>query len=77
MAKIEDSPSLTGDPPSPPSTIPDSETDANGDDGYPSFWPEVLRFNRGDVLTVGVALGISYVIRWCPRIQREMCDFVF
>jgi len=61
---IEESPSLTGDPPSPPSRRQSDVTDGNEDDGWPSFVPEILRFNRGDILTVGIALGISYFIRW-------------
>ena len=64
VAKVEEGPPLAGEPPSPPDSSSEASTDSHGDDPWPSFVPEVLRINRGDVWTVAIAFGISYAVRW-------------
>lgn len=62
--KMEEGPPIDGDPPSPPKITPEAMIDPYEGDGWPSFVPGILRFNKGDVITVVLALGFSYFLRW-------------
>ncbi|CAD7697582.1 unnamed protein product [Ostreobium quekettii] len=41
----------------------EGEDEDDGWGAWPQWWPDGLRLSRGDVLTVAIALGISYAIR--------------
>lgn len=59
--------SLEEAPPLPPDDAPTDEIPVvteEEEDGWPSFWPDILKFNRGDILTVVIALAVSSFIRW-------------
>eukprot|EP00210_Caulerpa_lentillifera_P009002 g8592.t1 len=63
MISLEEAPPLPPDNSSSNET-PDIVEEEEEDSFWPSFWPEILKLNRGDVLTVVIALAVSSFIRW-------------